>query len=103
MSLVTILIIIAIITIIRIHPTIIDPTNKVVILNNWKVKFKTTWDNVFIYKYEGNKYENCVNKEFILQVNVLIITSIMHLSYICRYFQVRNCIGVTMGKLLQGI
>ena len=40
MSLITILIIIAIITIIRLHHTVIDPTNKIVILNDWKVKFK---------------------------------------------------------------
>ena len=63
MSLVTILLIIAIITIIRLHPTVIDPTNKVVILNDWKVKFKIKWKNVFIYKYVGNKYENYVTMD----------------------------------------
>ena len=63
MSLVTILLIIAIITIIRLHHTVIDPTNKVVILNDWKVKFKIKWKNVFIYKYVGNKYENYVTMD----------------------------------------
>ena len=63
MSLVTILLIIAIITIIRLPPPVIDPTNKVVILNDWKVKFKIKWKNVFIYKYVGNKYENYVTMD----------------------------------------
>ena len=58
MSIITILIIIAIITIIRLHHTIIDHTNENVILNNWKVKFKIKWNDVSIYKYKGNKYEN---------------------------------------------
>ena len=60
MLFITILMIIAIITIIRLHHTIIEPTNKVVTLNDWKVKFKINWDNVFIYKHAGNKYENYV-------------------------------------------
>ena len=39
---------------------IIDLTNKVVILNDWKVKCKTMWGDVFIYKYVDNKYEHYV-------------------------------------------
>ena len=61
MSVVTILLIIAII--IRLYHTVIDPTNKVVILNDWKVKFKIKWNNVFIYKYVRNKYENYVTMD----------------------------------------
>ena len=56
MLFITILMIIAIINIIRLHHTIIEPTNKVVTLNGWKVKFKINWDNVFTYKHAGNKF-----------------------------------------------
>ena len=63
MSVVTILLIIAIITIIWLYHTVIDPTNKVVILNDWKVKFKIKWNNVFIYKHVRNKYENYVTMD----------------------------------------
>ena len=62
-SLITFFITIAIISIIRLHHIIIDPADKVVILNDWKVKFKINWDDVFIYKYVGNNYENYVTMD----------------------------------------
>ena len=34
---------------------------------------------------------------------LLIITSMIHLCYICTNLHMRNCIGVIMGKLVQGI